>query len=102
VAQYADACNLFARMGSDTLRAKLDVLKQHCDQVGRDYAAIEKTALDTAYLAPGQSSAADVIKQCNDLAQLGFQHVIFNMPNVQDITPLEIFGREVIPAVATL
>jgi len=102
VAQYADACNLFARMGSDTLRAKLDVLKQHCDQVGRDYDTIEKTALDTAYLAPGQSSAADVIKQCNDLAQLGFQHVIFNMPNVQDITPLEIFGREVIPAVAAL
>ena len=31
VAQYADACNLFARMGPDTLRAKLDVLKRHCD-----------------------------------------------------------------------
>jgi F420-dependent oxidoreductase-like protein len=102
VAQYADACNLFARMGNETLRVKLDVLKQHCDKVGRDYATIEKTALDTAYLAPGQSSAADVIAQCRSLAQLGFQHVIFNMPNTQDITLLEVFGREVIPAVAGL
>ena len=53
VAQYADACNLFARMGDDVVRAKLDVLQRHCDAVGRDYAAIEKTTLDTAYLAPG-------------------------------------------------
>src|SRR5512137_2385250 len=33
VAQYADACNLFARMGIDGLRAKLDVLQRHCDTV---------------------------------------------------------------------
>ncbi|HTP11073.1 MAG TPA: LLM class F420-dependent oxidoreductase [Anaerolineae bacterium] len=102
VAQYADACNIFARLGPDTLRAKLDVLKQHCDQVGRDYATIEKTALTSAHLAPGQSSAAQVIAECRSLAQLGFQHVIFNMPNTQDITPLEIFGKEIIPAVAAL
>lgn len=34
--------------------------------------------------------------------QLYFQHAIFNMPNVHDITPLDIFGREIIPAVAAL
>ncbi len=102
VAQYADACNLFARLGDDALRAKLDVLKQHCDKLGRDYATIEKTTLDTVHLAPGQASAADVIKQCHQLAGMGIQHAIFNMPNVQDITPLEIFGREIIPAVAGL
>lgn len=27
------------------------------------------------------------------------QHAIFNMPNLDEIAPLEIFGREVIPAV---
>ena len=56
VAQYADACNLFARMGNDVVRAKLDVLQRHCEAVGRDYATIEKTTLDTAYLAPGQQA----------------------------------------------
>ncbi|HEX3958548.1 MAG TPA: LLM class F420-dependent oxidoreductase [Trebonia sp.] len=42
VAQYADACNLFG--GPDAAR-KLDVLKAHCDAVGRDYAEIEKTTM---------------------------------------------------------
>src|SRR6201996_3790709 len=41
VAQYADACNLFA--GRDEAR-KLDVLRQHCEAVCRDYDTIYKTA----------------------------------------------------------
>ncbi len=102
VAQYADACNLFGRMGTDTLRSKLDILKKHCEQVRRDYAAIEKTTLSTAELASGKQSAKDVIEECRGLAALGIQHCIFNMPNVHDITPLEIFGKEIIPEVAGL
>jgi alkanesulfonate monooxygenase len=102
VAQYADACNLFAGMGLETLQHKLAILKQHCDNVGRDYAEIEKTTLGTAYLADGQMSVSDVIGQCRLLAGIGVQHAIFNMPNVHEITPLEIFGREIIPAVAEL
>lgn len=102
VAQYADACNLFAYLGRDTLRAKLDILKQHCEAVGRDYAEIEKTTLGTVHLAPGQMSASEVIEQCRMLARLGIQQAIFNMPNVHEIKPLETFGREIIPAVAAL
>lgn len=100
VAQYADACNLFARAGLGTLCDKLDALRDHCDILGRDYDAIEKTTLDTVYVAPGKQSAADVIAKCRDLAKLGISHAIFNMPNVHDIAPLETFGREIIPAVA--
>jgi len=99
VAQYADACNLFARMGSDTLRLKLDVLKKHCDRLGRDYGAIEKTTLGTVHIAPGRMSAKDVIDECRSLAALGIQHCIFNMPNVHELTPLEVFAKEIIPAV---
>jgi F420-dependent oxidoreductase-like protein len=102
VAQYADACNLFARMGDAVLRKKLDVLRGHCEALGRDYNAIERTALNTVNLAPAGTSAADVIAECKSLAALGIQHVIFNMPNVHDLTPLETFGREIIPAVAEL
>lgn len=100
VAKYADACNLFLRAGTDTLQHKFDVLKSHCDKLGRDYAEIEKTTLGTAYLAPGQMSPADIIAQCRTLAGLGVTHAIFNMPNVHEITPLETFGQEIIPAVA--
>ena len=102
VAKYADACNLFARMGVDTVRAKLDILKQHCEKEGRDYNEIEKTALSTVHLAPDKMSAKDVIEECKALATIGIQHAIFNMPNTHEIKPLEIFGKEIIPAVADL
>ena len=102
VAQYADACNIFARMGNNTVQRKLDILKRHCEKVGRDYNEIEKTTLSNVHLAPGRMTAKDVIEECRDLAALGVQHCIFNMPNVQDIKPLEIFGREIIPVVAGL
>jgi F420-dependent oxidoreductase-like protein len=102
VAKYADACNLFAGMGGETLSGKLDVLKKHCETIGRDYATIEKTTLDTVHLAVGQMSAAEIVEKCRALAKAGIQHAIFNMPNVYEITPLEIFGREIIPEVAAL
>ena len=102
VAQYADACNLFVGMGLETVRGKLEVLKQHCEIVGRDYAEIEKTGLSTAHLAPGKMSSAEVVQQCRDMAGIGIQHVIFNMPNIDEIEPLKQFGREIIPEVALL
>jgi F420-dependent oxidoreductase-like protein len=44
VAQYADACNLFA-LPVDEMQNKLDILRGHCDAVGRDYDEIEKTMI---------------------------------------------------------
>jgi len=100
VAKYADACNLYGSL--ETVSAKLAILKQHCADLRRDYGSIEKTTLGTVELAPGKSSAAEVIAQCKALAAIGVHHAIFNMPNVHQIKPLEIFGREIIPAVAGL
>jgi len=97
VAQYADACNLFAQIGTEAIREKLAVLKQHCDELGRPYEQIEKTTLGTVNLA--ETSPTAIIAELRQLADLGIQHAIFNMPNVESITPLEIFAREIIPAV---
>lgn len=102
VAQYGDACNFFARLGNDVLQHKLDVLKAYCEQLGRPYEEIERTALGGAHLAPGQMTPENVVEECKKLNRMGFQHVIFNMPNVSEIKPLEIMGREVIPEVAGL
>jgi F420-dependent oxidoreductase-like protein len=44
VAQYADACNLFGTTPEE-IRHKLDVLRGHCDALGRDYDAIQKTII---------------------------------------------------------
>lgn len=100
VAQYADACNIFAAQDSAALQNTLDTLKSHCDAVGRDYAEIEKTSLGTVHLAAGHDSVDDVLERLKMLAGLGFTHAIVNMPNVADITPLETFGKEIIPAAA--
>jgi F420-dependent oxidoreductase-like protein len=44
VAQYADACNIFGET-PEVMRHKLDVLRRHCDDVGRDYDTIEKSMI---------------------------------------------------------
>ena len=46
VAQYADACNLFAT-SLEEVAHKLDVLRGHCDDVGRDYDSVTKTITGT-------------------------------------------------------
>jgi F420-dependent oxidoreductase-like protein len=101
VAQYADACNLMVMGdGMAQLPHKFDVLKRHCDDVGRDYNDIERTVLGMVMLGEGGMSADDLIGYCRTLADMGVEHFIFSMPNVHDITPIETIGREVIPAVA--
>jgi len=98
VAQYADACNLFGSV--ESVNAKLAILRRHCDTLGRDYGSIEKTTLGTINLSPAGMTAAQVIEQCRTLSSIGVDHAIFNMPNVHEIRPLEVFAREIIPAVA--
>lgn len=105
VAQYADACNLFGRMGVDTVKHKLEVLREHCRAVGRDYSQIEKTTLDTVHLsgsrAEGTMTGPQLIERLESLAAIGIDHAIFNMPNVYELEPFEILRDEVVPA-ATL
>ena len=102
VAQYADACNLYAHpfAGKDEVARKLDVLKRHCDDVGRPYDQVERTALGMVNLGTGGMSVSDLITVCRELAEIGIQHFIFSMPNCHEITPIEVIGREVIPEVA--
>jgi F420-dependent oxidoreductase-like protein len=103
VAQYADACNLFARLGNDVLQHKLDVLREHCQRVGRDYSEIEKTTLNTVHLsADGANETMTpqaAIEYFARQAALGIDQAIVNMPNVSDPTVFDLLGTQVIPAV---
>lgn len=99
VARYAQACNLFA--GPDLAR-KLDVLRAHCDTEGRDYDEIEKTCYFIFDVGEKGQHAGQVVDQLGNLAGLGFQAAIGAVANVWDVTPLEIIGAEVIPAVSAL
>ena len=99
VARYAQACNLFP--GPDLAR-KLDVLRAHCDAEGRDYDEIEKTCYFNFDTGEKGEKAAEMVDQLGNLAGMGFQAAIGAVANVWQVTPLEVIGSQVIPAVAAL
>ena len=101
VAQYADACNFFEGAGAQSLQTRLDALKAHCENLERDYATIEKTSLGTVHLS-GADTVEGILRRLTVLSGMGFTHAIFNMPDVHQVTPLETFAREIIPAAAGL
>ena len=99
VALYAQACNLFP--GPDLPR-KLDVLRRHCDDVGRDYDEIEKTVIGPLDPGPGGEKVTDLLASMREMAALGVTHYHGSVPGVADITPLEILGEQVLPAAAEM
>ncbi len=103
VAQYADACNLFARLGKEELKRKLGILQDHCQTVGRPYEQIEKTTLDVMHITrdskDGTMSPAAAIDYFADLASQGIDQAIFSMPNVTDLDVFDILATEIIPVV---
>ena len=106
VARYAGACNLLGPWhpgyATADLARKLDVLRAHCDAEGRDYDEITRTCYFVFDVGDKGEKAAQVVDQLGELAGLGFQAAIGPVVNVWQITPLEIIGSEVIPAIAGL
>ena len=103
VAQYGDMCNVSG--GPATVAHKLDVLRAHCDDVGRDPSEIATTRLGTLVLtnerrrdrrAPPSflrgmagdefgeqftvGEADEVVEQVGALVDAGLDGLIFNMP----------------------
>lgn len=102
VAKYADACNLYAFESLDVVRAKLEVLRRHCEAIGRPFEEIERTAIGAIDLRQGKMSAREAIEHCRGVRDAGIQHFIVSMPGDYELTPIEVMGREVIPALAEL
>jgi F420-dependent oxidoreductase-like protein len=121
VAQYADACNLvvgspltndsFGVMARQTesytewldgvrqfTQQKLNVLRQHCEECGRPYEEVEKSIVTYIKVGPDGMTSSEVLQLCHDFANLGFQYVIFVIPNAHEIEPLAAIGRDVIPS----
>ena len=71
VAKYADACNIAAYNLDDTAH-KLDVLRQHCVNEGRDYDEIEKTAQFRYDLGENGENVNKTIEHLHRVSELGF------------------------------
>jgi len=52
VAKYADACNVSG--SPETIKRKMNILKEHCKSVGRDYDSILKTSLNHVVFIDGE------------------------------------------------
>jgi F420-dependent oxidoreductase-like protein len=97
VAKYAQACNLF---GGPELEHKLEVLRRHCDDVGRDYDEIEKTVMFSLDPGADGEKVDALLVELQRLAGLGVQEAHGSVPEVWRITPLELLGERVVPAAA--
>lgn len=70
VAEYADACNLFTGDGVAGVRHKLEVLRRHCDDVGRDYEQIRKTIL---YFGDPVADPTGFLEDAREYSRLGVE-----------------------------
>ncbi|MGE0492961.1 MAG: TIGR03560 family F420-dependent LLM class oxidoreductase [Vulcanimicrobiota bacterium] len=96
VARYADACNL---PPSAEIPDQLEWLRQLCQREGRDYGAIEKTA-PFGFEVDSKESIAHLIEKLKWMAGLGIETVFGWVVGADRLEPIQILGREVIPAVA--
>lgn len=96
VAQYADMCNLGGDM--ETLQHKLDVLRGHCQTVGRDYDTIEKTTA----LMNDPNDIEGMVQRCQQLSGMGFQTVFARAVVDRPIEFAERLGRDLLPRIADL
>jgi hypothetical protein len=90
----------------DMLRHKYDVLRRHCDAVGRNYDSIEKTNLSTVSITPdgkqGSLTPSKLVDRLGAWAEAGSHQTIFSIRGVSDISKVELIGRDVIPQIRNL
>jgi hypothetical protein len=79
VARYADACNLLLPTAAEAAH-KLDVLRRHCDDVGRDYTDIRKTVVHLGDTPP-DGDVDTFTKELADYAAQGIETVVLKSPD---------------------
>jgi alkanesulfonate monooxygenase SsuD/methylene tetrahydromethanopterin reductase-like flavin-dependent oxidoreductase (luciferase family) len=99
VARYANACNI---RPSPEIPRQLELLRRLCDENGRDYDAIEKTAPYFFDVGEDGSKAREVVDKLRWLAGMGIETVFGWVVGMDRIKPIEVMAKEVIPAAAEL
>ncbi|MFT4009400.1 MAG: LLM class F420-dependent oxidoreductase [Nocardioidaceae bacterium] len=100
VARYGDATNLFGGPGDqDAVGHKLDVLREHCEREGTDYARLRKT-LTWAAAAPGDKDTPSFLDELHGYAGLGIDQVfLMPGPGVHAGDYVRGLGAEIVPGV---
>ena len=100
VAQYADACNLFATTPAE-LTHKVDVLRRHCDDVGRDPGEITTTFLNRSPLT-GADGVERFVDEMAEYAKAGADTVIVVPPGDRPAAWVEETCAPAVPLLAEL
>ncbi|MBA4179572.1 MAG: LLM class F420-dependent oxidoreductase [Anaerolinea sp.] len=101
VAKYADACNIFGE-SPEFVNHKLEVLREHCEREGRDYATIEKTVLTRMDVGPNGEKVGQLVETLGRLSEVGVQTAIGYLYGVDSIKPIEVVGASLLPQIAGL
>jgi F420-dependent oxidoreductase-like protein len=99
VAQYGDATNVFG--GPETIHHKYEVLRRHCEAIGRAFDEIERSNLQSVRISatgsPGTDTPDQVVERFGELGDAGAQHIIFSVRDVFEPGKLELLGKTVLP-----
>jgi alkanesulfonate monooxygenase SsuD/methylene tetrahydromethanopterin reductase-like flavin-dependent oxidoreductase (luciferase family) len=124
VARWADACNLGG--GFENVKRKDEILRRHCQEVGRDESEIERTVgvgmcvirddpaeaqrvanqifAHNGSAEPWKSQLVGTVEQVADRLRpypgIGFRHLIVGFPSPYDSESMERLMTEVKPLVA--
>ena len=97
VAQYADSCNI-AFYDPEEAAHKLEVLRGHCADVGRNYDEIEKTAQTRFNLGENGEHVQRTIEQLHHASELGFTVAHGSLLGVSKARQQDFFLERIIPA----
>ena len=104
VAKYADACNVFG--GPEKIHHKYEVLRRHCEELGRPYDEIERSTLQNVNVdltgAGGAETPAQITERFAELGDAGAQHVLFSVRDVWQTDKLALLGRTVLSDLRSL
>jgi F420-dependent oxidoreductase-like protein len=123
VAQYGDACNV-GNLEPEGIAHKFEVLRQHCENIGRDYESIQRTVMFNCAIAETDERALALAQAANlarntggpeylrtraligtpetirqriaEYERIGAQEFILFFPQEQRLEMLRLFAREVI------
>jgi len=117
VAQYGDACNVGGDIAN--IKRKFAILKEHCEELGRDYNSIRRTTLiddcaiaeteeaAIAKLTPAQRSNLEELRQTQligtpamirqrlvEYQEAGVQEIVIRFVDATQLESIRLFARE--------